>query len=158
MDLVLNNIKGLAIHLLMSVVSILLVLLLIMASPIYSSQITAIVMIVVLCLTYLLIYLKLTRCLNLETNKMNDYLVGLLAFLIGIAIWGLSIHYSKGSIHYIPEELEVYWMPYNAYIFPSWFMLYGQENPLFRLLGSLSPAVLLTAGMKIKRYRGKLNQ
>ena len=158
MDLFLNNLKGLGTHLLMSIFSIILILLCIAVSPIYSSQIIAVIMVAFLYIVYLVIYLKLSNCLKLETNKKNDYVVGVLAFLIGIGIWGLSIYYSGCSMNYISESAAVYWIPYNVYIFPSWLFLYGQENPLILLLGSLSPVALLSVGMKIKRYRYKLEK
>lgn len=43
MDLILNNLKGLGIHLLMSMLSIILILIGVMLSPIYSSQAIAII-------------------------------------------------------------------------------------------------------------------
>ena len=153
MDLILNNLKGLGIHLLMSILSIILTGICVMLSPIYGSQVVAIIVIVFMYITYLVIYLKLSNCLKLESNKRNDYMVGLLAFIVGLGIWGLSIYYSGCSINYISESLAAYWIPYNVYIFAGWVFLYGQENALILLLGSLSPIILLSVGIKIKRYR-----
>ena len=118
----------------------------------------AVIMVALLYIAYLLIYLKLSHCLKLETNKKHDYMVGILAFLSGVVIWGVSIYYSGCAMNDISESVAEYWMPYNAYIFPSWLFVYGQENPLILLLGSLSPVVLLSAGMKIKRYKFQLNK
>ena len=158
MDLILNNLKGLGIHLLMSVLSIILTLVGVMLSPIYSSQVIAITVAVFVYIIYLVIYLKLSNCLKLENNKRNDYMVGVLAFIVGLGIWGLSIYYSGCSMNYISESQAIYWMPYNVYIFAGWVFLYGQENALILLLGSLSPIILLSVGMKIRRYKYRLNK
>lgn len=156
MTLILNNIKGLGIHLLMAIFSVILVLIAVMMSPIYGSQWVVILTLVCLYLVYILVYMKLSCCLKLEINKKNDYFVGILSLIIGIGIWGLTIYQNQSAIAYASEEISEYWIPYNVYIFPSWLFLYGQNNPLLKLLGSLSPGVLLSAGMKIKRY--KLNK
>lgn len=153
MNLILNNIKGLSIHLLMTICSTILVLICVMISPIYPSQLAAILISVCFYLAYILIYLKLSCFLQLENNKRNDYLVGILSLIIGISIWGFTIYYSQCSMIYISEEVAEYWIPYNVYIFPSWLFIYGQKNPFILLLGSLSPGILLSIGMKIRRYK-----
>lgn len=156
MNLILNNIKGLGIHLLMTIFSLILVLIAVTMSPILGSQWVAVLTLVCLYMVYILVYMKLSCCLKLESNKIKDYLVGVLSLIIGIGIWGLTIYQSQCAIVYIAEEVSVYWIPYNMYIFPSWLLLYGQNNSLIQLLGSLSPAVLLSIGMKIRRYSCKL--
>lgn len=153
MTLILNNIKGLGIHLLMSIFSVLLVLMAIMLSPIYGSKWIAILTLVCLYLVYIGVYIKLSYCLKLESHKRNDYLVGILSLIIGVGIWGLAVYYSQCTMSHISEEVSAYWAPYNVYIFPSWPLLYGQKKPFILLLGSLSPGVLLTVGMKIRRKR-----
>ncbi len=153
MNLVVNNLKGLGIQLVMSILAFILTTVAYMILTIYNSQIIPIIVTVLLYICYLIIYLKLSTCLKLDDNKKNDYMVGILAFIIGVGIWGLSVYYSVRSINYILESLEIYWVPYNLYIFASWPFLSGQENVLILLMGSLSPVILLSLGMKIKRYR-----
>lgn len=158
MNLILNNIKGLGIHLLMTIFSIILTVIYVMISPVYGSKAVAILILVCLYVVYILIYLKLSCYLKLENDKRNDYLVGIFSFIVGIGIWGFTIYYSQCSIIYISEEVAEYWIPYNVYTFPSWLFIYGQKNPLILLLGSLSPGILLSIGMKIRRYKCKLNE
>ena len=152
MTLLLNNLKTFLIHAVMTIVSFFLVMLYVACSPSYSSKFMATTLALLLCTACILTYIGFGKLLKLENDKRKDYLVGILTFIIGLFLWLFTIYYSKSDISSISNELSHYWIPYNMYIFPSWLIFYGQRNCLVLLIGSVVPGLLITLGMKLKRY------
>lgn len=152
MSLLFNNLKTLLIHAVMTVFSFILVMLYVAYSPNYSSKFMATILALLLYIACILTYVGFGKSLKLESYKRKDYLVGILTFIIGLCLWLFTIYYSKGEILSVSKDLSHYWIPYNMYIFPSWLLFYGQSNTLVLLIGSVFPGLLVTLGMKLKRY------
>ena len=130
--LIVNNVKGLGIHLIMTLFSILLVLIVVVLSPLYKAEFVAILVIGCLYISYIAFYLKLSSLLKVGGSPKQDYLIGGLAMIFGIGIW-FATYYISGGLTRLSEGNEIYWIPYNAYIFPSWILLYGVKKPFLAI-------------------------
>ncbi|ABR48267.1 hypothetical protein Amet_2107 [Alkaliphilus metalliredigens QYMF] len=156
--IVVNNIIALALHLTISIISIILLIVFVVTGPTLGVYTTHIMSRLFFIILHISLYLCAGMVLDSSKDEKYDFFAGTIIAVIGIGLWIYTLSKTGMNLVETPKELSEYWIIYNLYYSPFtmiYFLSGLNGSPLLSLLTNLLPPFLLGCGIKCRRITVK---
>lgn len=154
-----NNIKALAAHFIIAVISEAFLLAYVVTGPGIGKYTTNLVVRVPLAIILIMAYVYIGMLLDTNKNKKYDFFAGSAITVIGFGLWAYTFFKTGKVLGNLPEELTGYWVPFNFYYTPFtmiYFLLdIRSKASLLGLFTNFLPPLLIGCGIKYKRLTVK---
>lgn len=146
------NLKIFLAHTAIILLSLLVLFIFVITAPILGEFTTHIVVRAFISILILFIYVYVGAFISLK-NKYNIFSSSMI-IIIGSVLWLYTYWIGAKNLFEIPEELSVYWIPYNTYYLPFtfiYFLLNIKFTPFIGVISNLLLPILMWVGAKYSK-------